>query len=405
MKNINLFLVRSVLSISLITTASFAKEQPKKTIKDAPAPKELRTLSQKAYGGSSKDKAYSVISLKDGGVLIGGYSKSYGRGRGDMLIIKMDKNGKILYRSSYGGKKKDHAKALTATSDGYFMAVGGSKSFSKNNDEDVYVVKFDKDGKRVWQKTYGGDREDSGLSIVATNGGGALITGYTESYGKGYKDVYIIYIDKDGKEIWSKAIGGKDDDQGNAITLSADGGFYVAGQTRSYGSRLFDFYLLKFDGNGKFLYDVVYGEQNDDILKAITPTQDGGCVVAGSTKSFGSKYEDIDIIKYDKKGKQIWHKIFGFKSKEWANAITRMPNGGFLVAGTTKSFGFGANDFYLIELNSKGSSIWANVYGGENKDMAHSVTRTTDGRYIVVGETESYGSGDYDFMILDLKKK
>lgn len=392
----------------LICTASFlfsslyAKEdiqkEPKKT------KPEFESLWQKAYGGDGRDRAYDVIALKDGGAMIAGMSRSYGKGRSDMLITKMDKAGNILYRSSYGGKKRDYANAITHTSDGYFMAAGMSESFSDDGNKDVYVVKFDSEGKRLWQKTYGGEEKEEAKAIAGVSGGGALIAGYTESYGKGRKDVYILYIDKDGKEIWSKAIGGKEDDEAYDISLTADGGFVVVGATESYGAGNDDFYILKFDGKGKFLWDKVYGEANEDALHAVTPTPEGGFVVAGKTKSFGSKHSDIDIIKYSKNGEMIWHKIFGFDSKEWANDIIRIPGGGYLLAGTTKSFGFGKFDFYLLELDSEGSSVWANVYGGADKEMAAALTRTADGNVLVVGETESFGNGDYDFFLLKVQK-
>ncbi len=399
-------LLKTSLLIStalLLTTSLYAKgdlqKEPKKT-----SP-EFENLWQMAYGGDDRDRAFGVVPLKDGGAMVAGLSRSYGKGRSDMLVVKLDKQGKTIWRSSYGGKKKDYANAITRTSDGNFIAVGSSESFSEGGDLDVYVVKFDTEGKRAWQKNFGGDEKDEAKAVVAVGGGGVLVAGYTESYGKGRRDVYILYIDKNGKEIWSKAIGGKEEDDAYAITLTADGGFVVAGGTESYGAGRSDFYMLKFDGDGKFLWDKVYGEENEDVIHAITATPEGGFVVAGKTSSFGSKHSDIDIIKYDKKGNQVWHRIYGFKSKEWANAITRIPGGGYLIAGTTKSFGFGKFDFYLLELDSEGHSVWANVYGGENKEVAHAVTRTTDGKVLVVGETESFGNGGYDFFMLKLEKR
>ena len=399
-------LISTILTTILLSTTSFAKSDTNSSqetvIKTSPIP-ELETIWEKAYGGSDKDKANAVIALKDGTLLVAGSSKSYGKGRGDMLIARVQKDGKVSYRSSYGGKQEDSANALTATSDGNFIAVGYSKTYSKNQDKDVFVVKFDDKGKKLWQKHYGGDRDDEAYSVVGTNNGGAIIVGYTESYGKGYKDVYIIYIDKDGKEIWSKAIGGKDDDFAKSISLTHDG-FYVAGATRSFGAGGFDFYLLKFDKDAKLEFKKVYGEIEDDVLNAVTTTKDGGCVVAGWTKSFGSKHSDIDVIRYSKSGEQVWHKIYGFKSKEAANDVVAMPDGGFLVAGYTKSMGFGANDFYILELKSNGSSKWANVYGGSAKDSANAIARKPDGSYVVVGQTLSFGNGDYDFMMLELRK-
>ena len=146
------------------------------------------------------------MALKDGGAMVAGLSRSYGKGRSDMLIVKLDKTGKTVWRSSYGGKKKDYAKAITRTSDGNFIAVGSSESFSEGGDLDVYVVKFDTEGKRAWQKNFGGAEKDEAKAVVAVNDGGVLVAGYTESYGKGRRDVYILYIDKNGKEIGVKPL-------------------------------------------------------------------------------------------------------------------------------------------------------------------------------------------------------
>jgi uncharacterized delta-60 repeat protein len=392
-----------LISTFFLVTSLYAKKNIQNETKKTKT--EFETNWQKAYGGVGRDKAYDVISLEDGGSMIAGMSRSYGKGRSDMLIVKMDKKGKTIWRSSYGGKGRDHAYALARSSDGNFFAVGSSESFSEDGDKDLFVVKFDTNGKRAWQKTYGGKGNDEAKAVVAVNNGGILVAGFTDSYGKGRTDVYILYIDKNGKEIWSKAIGGREEDEAYDISLTADGGFVVVGSTASYGKGREDFYILKFDGNGKFLWNKVYGGVERDVLHSLTPTRDGGFVVAGETKSFDSKHKDIDIIKYNKNGKQIWHKIFGFDSKEWVNDIIRIAGGGYLLCGTTKSFGFGKFDFYILEIDGNGSSVWANVFGGESKDIAHALTRTSEGKIIVVGETDSFGSGGYDFMMLELEKR
>jgi len=373
--------------------------------KDTTPRQELRTIWQKAYGESKKDIAYDSVALKSGGALIAGMTKSWGHGKSDMLIVKIDKLGNPQFRFTFGGKKNDTARAIVKTSNGDFVAVGSSDSYTEYGDKDVYVVKFDKNGKKLWGKTYGGERDDEALAVVATGNGGVIVAGYTESFGQGYKDGYILYLDKNGKEIWAKAIGGKDDDILKGIAFSKTGGFFVTGKTRSFKAEGFDFYLVKFDKHAKYQYRRVLGGDEDDEFNSIVSTKDGGCAVAGMTKSFESKHSDIDVMRFDKNGKVIWHKIFGFKSKEWANSITTTKEGGFVVAGTTKSFGFGGFDFYLLELNSKGSSIWANVYGAGDNEMANSVKPLAGGGFLVVGQTESYGKGDYDFMFIKLLKK
>ncbi len=365
---------------------------------------ELKTIFVKTYGGVKKDKAYGAVALKDGSALIVGSSKSFGKKREQMLITKLSPKGKTLFRAVYGEKKKDEGRAIAKTSDGNFIAVGYSESYSKDGDKDLYVVKIAPTGHKIWSKVFGGDRDDEAFDVVGTGNGGALIVGTTESFGHGNKDVFILFIDKNGKEIWSKFLGGEDDDVGYSVAITK-GGFYVAGYTESFGSGGQDFFLLKYNSKGKLQFTKVFGGDDDDQFKSVVATKDGGCAVAGFTKSFDSKHSDIDIIRYSKNGKILWHKIYGFKSKEWANSIITTKNGGFLVAGTTKSFGFGDYDFYMLELDSNGSSKWANVYGGGDRDIAHKVIALKDGSYLVVGETESFGSGDYDFMEVKLKRE
>lgn len=365
--------------------------------------KDLKTMFIKTFGGSDMDIAYGGVALDNGGAMIVGESKSFGSGkRNEMVLTKIDKKGKTIFKAVFGGKQKDGGKAVVKTTDGNFLAVGYSESFTKYGDRDMYIVKFSPKGKKIWSKTFGGERDDEAYDVVATGNGGALVVGYTESFGHGSKDAYVLFVDKNGKKIWSKFLGGEDDDEAKSVALTK-GGFYVAGYTESFGHGGKDFFLLKYSGKGKLQFVKAYGGDDDDIINSVTATKDGGCVIAGSTSSFESKHGDIDIIRYSAKGKMQWHKIYGFKSKEWANSVIQMANGGFLVAGTTKSFGFGDFDFYLLQLNDKGSSQWANVYGGGDKDIAHKVIALKDGGYLIVGHTESYGSGDEDFMELKLK--
>ncbi len=393
----------TILSILIILISNLTAKEVLKKGKE-PSGLSFKSNWQKSFGGDDRDEAHDVIALKEGGFLVAGESKSYSIGRRDMLIARFDKDGKLLYRSSFGNKKNEVANAVTKTSDDAFMAVGYTTSYSKYGDKDLYVVKFSKDGKSIWKRHFGGERDDVGYDIVGVGGGKALIVGYTESYGKGYKDIYLLYIDKNGKEIWSKAIGGKDDETGYSIALAKDG-FYIAGTTRSKGAGGFDFYLLRFDSKAHLRYSKVYGGIEDDIFTSAVVTKDGGCVVAGKTKSFGSKHFDIDVIKYDAKGRMLWHKLFGFKSQEWANDIVELNDGNLVVVGTTKSIGHGNYDFYILELEPNGSLKWSKTYGGSDKDFATAVAKLKDKSIIVAGSTLSFGKGDYDFMLINLQKR
>ncbi len=360
---------------------------------------------QIAFGGTDKDIAYGVAPAEKGSVIVVGTTRSYGKGRDDVLVMKVNRDGKTLWKKTFGRKRKDIAYAVTRTADGNFVAVGETRSFSKLGDPDVYVIKFDTNGKLIWERNFGGEMKDFAKSIVATGDGGVLIAGASESFGDTYLDAYILKVDKNGKEEWAKIVGGERDDIANGIALTTDGGFVIAGVTESYGYQSKDYYIVRFDSHAKQRWTKLVGEESEDIAKGVVATKDGGCVVTGKTRSYGSKRNDIMVVKIGPSGKMLWQRLFGYKEKEWMNAITKTENGGFMMAGLTDSFGHGEFDFYVMQLDAEGHSLRGPVYGGEDDDIAHGITRTTTGDYVVVGSTKSYGKGKEDFFIIQLRKQ
>jgi hypothetical protein len=164
-----------------------------------------------------------------------------------------------------------------------------------------------------------------------------------------------------------------------------------------------DFFVLKMDQNGKKIWARTYGGEYEDILNGVTATLDGGIVAAGSTRSWGSKQTDLTVLKFSKEGKLIWHKIYGYKRYDFANAVTMTRDGDFIIAGGTDSMGEGVYDIYILALDRNGELFWSGLYGDRNTDIAHGVTRTSDGSIVVVGESDSYSSAK-DFYLLKLKK-
>jgi len=396
-------IVLSIMIASSLTLQVSAKEAPSKTKKESKP--ELKFTWKSTFGGSKKEKAQSVVALPNGDVAVLGTCRSMGHGRQDLCVIRVNSKGKTLWKKAFGGKKRDLATSLTMTRDGNLVAVGHGQSFNKNGDFDVYAVKLTPKGDMLWQKAYGGDETDNANGVCATKDGGVMIAGSTESYGKGYNDIYLLKLDKDGNKVWQKTYGSKKDDIAYAIAPSSDGNFILAGSSDSYSKDNLDFYITKVTATGKQIWAKAYGEDKKDIMRAITPTKDGGCVVTGETESYGSKHSDIDVMRLDKNGEQVWHQLFGFKSIEYATGVTSTPDGNFLVVGTTKSMGHGKYDMYVLELNDAGHLIWGNLYGGPKKDIAHAVTQTTRGSLVVVGETDSFGNGSADFFMVDLLKR
>jgi uncharacterized delta-60 repeat protein len=389
-----------LLTSTLLSPYLFATEavEVKKEVKPA-----FQTVWQKIYGGTDDDIAHGIVMLENGDNAVIGECKSFNAQRTDICITRITADGSTRWRKLLGGAKVDKGIAITRAKDGNLLILGEGKSFNSNADQDLYVAKLSLDGKLIWENSFGGDRDEYAGGIAATNDGGSLIVGDTESYSKrGAKDIYILRLDANGKEISKRTIGAKRAEVAKALTRTADGNFMMVGAREVERSGDSDFFLMKLDQDGKKIWAKTLGQNDHDILNAVTPTPDGGIVATGSTRSYNSEQTDLAVMYFNKTGKLIWFKIYGFKYYDEGNAVTMTKDGNYLVAGTTNSMGKGDFDNYIIALNRKGKLIWSKLYGDRNKDIAHAITRTSDGAVVIVGESDSY-KRPKDFYMIKLK--
>jgi hypothetical protein len=257
----------------------------------------------------------------------------------------------------------------------------------------------------VWQKTYCGSGEDRAYSIQQTTDGGYIVAGGTYSFGAGEEDVYVIKLDANGNKVWEKTFGGSDYDWAYSIQQTSDGGYIIAGWTGSFGAGENDVYIIKLDANGNLVWEKTYGGNVDDEAYSIQQTKDGGYIVAGYTDSFGAGWDDIYIIKLDVNGNKVWQKIYGGSNDDKAYSIQQTKDGGYIVAGGTNSFGAGKYNVYIIKLDANGNKVWEKTYGGSGYDWARSIQQTTDGGYIVAGGTLSFGAGGYNVYVIKMDSK
>jgi uncharacterized UPF0146 family protein len=253
----------------------------------------------------------------------------------------------------------------------------------------------------VWQKTFGGSDDDRARSVQETIDGGYIVAGYTWSSSE-WEDVYILKLDANGNKLWEKTFGGSDNDGAWFIQQTIDGGYIVAGYTKSYGSGWYNAYLLKLDGAGNKVWEKVFGGSSWDEARSIQQTNDGGYIVAGYTSSFGAGSYDVYVLKLDTSGKEVWSKTFGGSSDDLAWSIQQTNDGGYIVAGYTKSFGAGSEDVYILKLDANGNKLWEKTFGGSYDERAYCIQQTRDGGYIVAGYTSSFGVGNYDVYIIKM---
>jgi len=355
----------------------------------------------KTIGGGGDDFAYSITQSSDGGYVVAGWTESFGAGSEDIYVVKLDSSGNVVWTKTIGGSLTDGAGSIIQSSDGGYVVAGGTLSFGAGY-ADFYVVKLDSSGNVLWTKTIGGSNDDEAISIIQSSDGGYVVAGNTRSFGAGGGDMYIVKLDSAGNVLWTKTIGGSGDDVAFSIIQSSDGGYVVAGWTDSFGAGYADFYVVKLDSSGNVQWTKTIGGSNDDEARSIIQSSDGGYVVAGYTESFGVGARGFYVVKLDSSGNVVWTKTIGGSSGDEAWSIIQSSDGGYVVAGGTLSFGAGYADFYVVKLDSSGNVLWTKTIGGSNIDWANSIIQSSDGGYVVAGGTTSFGAGYADFYVVKL---
>ena len=243
----------------------------------------------------------------------------------------------------------------------------------------------------LWARTFGGPYGDHGRAVQQTSDGGFIITGYYEDID--HYDLYVIKTDTNGDTLWTKKFGGPSWDQGYDIHQLADTGYVVVG----HGSG--DVWFLRLNTSGDTLFTKKIGGTGGDWAHSMCQTTDGGYVMTGTTLSFGPSDWNVYLVKTDSIGDTLWTRAYGASTYNEGYEVQETTDGGYIIVGYTGSFG---SNVYLIKTDSIGDSLWTKVYGGGDDDWGFSVQETPDSCYIVVGYTYSFSSaaGHSDVWLL-----
>ena len=203
----------------------------------------------------------------------------------------------------------------------------------------------------IWIRTFGGINSDYGRSIQQVFNDGYIIIGTTASFGDN-NDVWLIKIDVQGNKEWDKTFGGSNDDFGSCIKQTIDGGYIIVGWTNSFGGGNNDAWLIKTDAEGNEEWDKPFGGSDSDRGYSVQQTTDGGYIITGETKSFGNGESDLWLIKTDAEGNEEWDKPFGGSDSDRGYSVQQTENAEYVITGWTKSFGNGNNDAWLIKVEN-----------------------------------------------------
>jgi len=288
------------------------------------------------------------------------------------------------WAKTYGGIG-DYANSVQLTADDGYIVAGVTQTGA------VSVLRIDKSGNIIWQKTYSGTHGEAvASSVQLTADGGYVVAGYTNSFSTGLYDAWLLKLDAEGNVIWQKGYGDAVDHIANSVQGTIDGGYIVAGTTNPFASGVGHAWLVKLDAGGNVVWQKTYGGTRHDSALSAKPTSDGGYIVAGETLSFGVQsvpggIGDAWVFKLDASGNVMWQKTFGGEGIDWANSVQPTADGGYIVAATT-DLGSTPGNFlpWILKLDAAGNVIWQKTYG-TGAGIAYSVLQATDGGYIVTG--------------------
>ena len=193
----------------------------------------------------------------------------------------------------------------------------------------------------------------------------------------------------DGQVTFQKTYGGMSNDEGHSLLQTSDSGYIIAGHTHSFGAGSQDVYLLKTDSNGDTLWTKTFGGTGNDAGFSIDKTGDGGYIIVGTTTSFGAGANDVYIIKIDSVGNAIWTKTYGGIDGDIGTTVKQTIDGGYIITGYST---VGSQDVYLVKTDALGNIIWTKTYGGSGIDQGNSLELTIAGGYIILGRTDSFGT-------------
>jgi len=321
-----------------------------------------------------------------------------------LAIFCLSISAQTMFQKRYGGSVGDEEGfCVRQTSDGGYIIGGTTSSFGAGN-SDAYLIKTNLTGDTLWTKVFGGAGMDYGYSLQQTTDGGYIVSGTTVSFGS--LDFYLIKTNSTGDTLWTKTIGIVNE-FGYSIQQTSDGGYILLGKTNGFGIGDFDAHLVNTDASGNILWTKGYGGTGTDEGISVQQTSDAGYIIMGTTNSFGAGLFDIFLIKTNSTGDTLWTKTYGGLNNDGlenyektSHCVQQTSDGGYIVTGHTASFGSGNEDAYLIKTDNAGNLLWSKTYGGTGSEVGFSTRQTTDGGYVIAGFTSSFGAGSWDAYLI-----
>lgn len=280
--------------------------------------------------GTSGDHGRGFLQTQDGNILIFGTDDSNTFGSNEGVILKIDENGNLIWKRIYGGNANEHLQEGIELPSGNVMACGSCQSFGPGNVA-AYVVKINRAGNLIWARAYGGSGFDAFNSCLKTPDNGMVATGVVSSFGAGQSDILLSRIDSSGTVVWTKTFGGTRNERGASVKAVPDNtGYVITAYTQSFGRGSRDILLIRTDIDGNLIWSKVFGTSDYEAVNewantCLTLTPQNEIVFTGWSDSLSVSGEDILVIKTDDQGDQLCSS---------ANVITGSPTMQVVITNT-----------------------------------------------------------------------
>jgi len=293
------------------------------------------------------------------------------------------------FKRTYGSIGYAKGNSLVQTTDGGYLCTGSTSGYS-NGATDLFLFKTDSLGNVQWIKNYGGLNVEIGNHIVPSHDGNYLICGYTNSFGNGGYDIYLLKVTPNGDTLWTQTYGGSDWDFGNGVYVSSTGSIFIAAQTYSFDNNTPNGLLIKTDALGNEIFKKAFGGSNEENFNAIVCTTNNTIALAGYTNSYGGGEKDAYVILTDTMGNKIDSLIMGGIEDDIINDIAITADDGFITAGYTTTNS--AKDIYELRLDSNLNHLWTAKFANA---VANTIVQTTDiNQYAIGGYSTNINTGN-----------
>ena len=355
------------------------------------------------FGGNRRETSFAIAAFPDGGTISVGYTRSKKNGDADILLLRLDAGGRLIWQKTYGGNGRDMATSVSVLPDGGFVTAAINQH-EKNGQGDALIMRHDKNGNLVWKKKIGGNKYDIPYAIKAGKDGHIIVAGYTKSAGAGDADGWVFCLTADGRTDWEATFGGKGRDWLRALGILADGSIMVAGGTKANRNASTYSWVLKLDSKGRKIWERTY-RSAENVTRAIVPMGNGSTAIAGWVHKKNSiTGRDIWVARLDADGRIIWQKTLGGSGDDHTEALIALPDGHIAMAGgTTKNLAvITVRTAWMLRLDKRGKLVWRRSFEGKS-DQLFSIASLPGGNLAAAGASWRKNKGS-DAWILTFDK-